>query len=295
VLNVDIEELEKIKTLPEEDYLREMVSEGDSKNYKLSAKKGETVTVKLFDIYTGDADLRVKIGRKANKHTFDCKSTNGRHNGRHKPDSCSVTLKEDATVYVNVYGYVNPYGDEGTDYSIAYYTNGSIIDKVVSHCNSEHEVTDSIICLDAEKNFAYALHHKRDEGEGLNRSIYDLVRINLKKKKSEVIEANLESYEFRSSRKRISLKEFKNTPVYLYKSSRGGRSQTENLYFKYKNKTILSLATADDYAAIYDIHTTNNGKNLVLSYHGIDDTTTETYDISNPSVAKLIDKQVIPG
>jgi len=99
VLKVDIEELEKIRVLTIEKR-KGYVSKGDSRDYKLSAKKGETVTVKLSDL-TGDADLRLKIGRKANRHTFDCKS----NNGGTKEDICSVTLKEDATVYVNVDGY----------------------------------------------------------------------------------------------------------------------------------------------------------------------------------------------
>ena len=95
VLGVDIEELE---TLSKEGVKGE-ASKGSFKNYKLSVKKGENVKVKLFDL-TRDTDLRVKIGRKANRHTFDCKSINGET----KEDSCSVILKNDAGVSIQVDG-----------------------------------------------------------------------------------------------------------------------------------------------------------------------------------------------
>ncbi len=98
-LSVFVEELEDIPVLTHEER-RDSVKRGESKNYKIPAKKAETVKVKLFNL-TENANLRLRIGRKSNRHSFDCKSINGGT----KDDSCSVTLKSDNDVYVNVDGY----------------------------------------------------------------------------------------------------------------------------------------------------------------------------------------------
>jgi len=73
---------------------------GESEKYKFLGKKGETYITTLSNL-SADADLRVKVGKEANLHTFDCKSTNGGT----KTDECSVTLTKDDTVYVHVHGY----------------------------------------------------------------------------------------------------------------------------------------------------------------------------------------------
>ena len=175
------------------------------------------------------------------------------------------------------------------------------IDKVVSHCNSEHEAIDSIICLDAEKDFAYALHHKKDKGDEYEIiKIYDFVRINLKKKTSKAIKTNIELSNLHEERREwLSLKEFKDTPVYLYKKTSSGRRHLIQQWdFKYQDKTILSFEHQEKFGGIYDIHTTNNGKNLVISYRNVfnepEGDITDTYDISTPSVAELIDRQIKP-
>ena len=98
-LSTFVEKLEEIPILSHEE-IQDSVKKGESKNYKIPAKKGETIKVKLYNL-TADADLRLKIGRKANRHTFDCKSTNGRT----KDEICHLTLKEDGDVYVQVDGY----------------------------------------------------------------------------------------------------------------------------------------------------------------------------------------------
>ena len=98
-LSVSVEELEKIPVLSHEE-IQDSVKKGESKNYKIPAKKGDIIKVRLYHL-TSDADLRLKIGRKANRHTFDCKSTNGVT----RDEICHITLKEDDDVYVQVDGY----------------------------------------------------------------------------------------------------------------------------------------------------------------------------------------------
>jgi len=91
-----LEEITEISDTP----IAGQVEKGDAKLYKFAGKKGESYTTTLSAL-SADADLRVRIGKKANLHSFDCKSTNGRT----KTDECSVTLTKDATVYVHVNGY----------------------------------------------------------------------------------------------------------------------------------------------------------------------------------------------
>jgi len=76
------------------------IRKGATKQYNFSGKKGETYTTTLSNL-SGDADIRVSVGRRANFHTFTCKSINGGTN----TDKCSVTLNEDTLVYVQVDGY----------------------------------------------------------------------------------------------------------------------------------------------------------------------------------------------
>ena len=71
-----------------------------SKDFEFKGKKNHTYEVTL-DRLSADADLKVKVGKKATKHTFDCKSTQG---GK-SDESCTVKLTDDATIYMNVFGF----------------------------------------------------------------------------------------------------------------------------------------------------------------------------------------------
>ncbi len=98
-LKATVEGAEEIPTLTS-DPIADAVQHKEGKQYKLDGKKGETITVTLSDL-TADADLRVRVGRKAGLHSFNCKS----NNGGTKTEECVITPKKDATVYVHVYGY----------------------------------------------------------------------------------------------------------------------------------------------------------------------------------------------
>ncbi len=98
-LKATIGEAEEIPTLTG-DAIEDNVEHKEGKQYKIDAEKGETIAVTLFNL-TADADLRVRVGRKAGLSSFDCKSTNGGT----KIDECTITLEKDATIYIHVYGY----------------------------------------------------------------------------------------------------------------------------------------------------------------------------------------------
>ncbi len=68
--------------------------------YKISASNGDSVETILTGL-SADADLYVKIGEKPTTDTFDCSSEKGETSN----ESCSVTLNNDADVYIGVYGY----------------------------------------------------------------------------------------------------------------------------------------------------------------------------------------------
>jgi len=70
------------------------------KYYKIDVLAGETVSVKLHDM-DADGDLFVRAGIGASKNSFDCKSANGGQSD----ESCTLTLTEDATIYIAVYAY----------------------------------------------------------------------------------------------------------------------------------------------------------------------------------------------
>ena len=154
------ESVKTIETISEKP-IEGKVKKGASKQYKIYGKKGQTVQASISNL-TGDADIRLKIGRKAGLRTFDCKSINGGT----KKDECSVTLTENATVYVQVYGY------NSANYSITgSHTANSIDDKLIKKAtdfclNNQGETVNSseteIICAEMHGNQdgAYVLDKK---------------------------------------------------------------------------------------------------------------------------------------
>jgi peptidoglycan/xylan/chitin deacetylase (PgdA/CDA1 family) len=76
------------------------VSKGETKYYKISANKNQSVT-SLLNQLTSDADIYVKVGERATSSNYDCKSTNGDSND----DSCTVTLAHNSDLFIAIYGY----------------------------------------------------------------------------------------------------------------------------------------------------------------------------------------------
>jgi len=87
--------------------------------YKVASKAGETVTVRLSEL-TGDADLKLKVGKVVTKNSFTCKSTNGGT----KVDECTVTVPTDEMEGV-IYIYIDVFGFRTADYKIERFKSGS--------------------------------------------------------------------------------------------------------------------------------------------------------------------------
>ncbi len=158
-LKATVEGAEEIPTLTS-DAIEDAVERKEGKQYKIDAEKGETIAVTLFNL-TADADLRVRVGRKAGLSSFDCKSTNGGT----KTDECTITLEKDATVYVQVYGY------RAANYSIKKDTvnnseNQALINKAKKQCIEKSKSISEILCtldnkayiIDNTKLFTTTLH-----------------------------------------------------------------------------------------------------------------------------------------
>ena len=75
--------------------------EKDTVNYYKIAVEADSKLKSLLDHLSADADIRVKIGEKPTVHNFDCKSLKGQI----VADECSVTVTQNADVYIGVYGY----------------------------------------------------------------------------------------------------------------------------------------------------------------------------------------------
>ena len=99
-ITASILDKDTVETLEKNVEVKGNLKKGESQDYRIKAKKGETLLFSLESI-EGDADIRVKVGRKANIHVFNCKSTKGKG----QQDRCTITLKKDATVYAHINGY----------------------------------------------------------------------------------------------------------------------------------------------------------------------------------------------
>ena len=79
---------------------RGVADKGQYQHYIIHASAGDTVKVDLFN-QDADGDLYVKVGETASNGSYDCHSTGG---GK-SDESCSVTLDQDADVYIAVFAY----------------------------------------------------------------------------------------------------------------------------------------------------------------------------------------------
>jgi len=130
------------------------LKQGESAQYKFLGKKGKTYTTTLSNL-SADADLRVKIGKKANLHSFDCKSTNGGT----KTDECSVTLTKDATVFVHVNGYRTADYSIKTVLKINNNDNDKLIKKAKELCKNKSNIVENHYICSTEKDIVYIMNY----------------------------------------------------------------------------------------------------------------------------------------
>jgi len=204
------------------------VKKGESKQYKFLGKKGETYTSTLSNL-SADADLRVSIGRRAGLRTFTCKSINGGTN----TDECSVTLKEDAPVYVQVYGYKAANYKIQTVLKVAN-ENEELIKKAKEFCqNKSNFVKPSYICS-IEQNIVYIMKYFQLGYEDQ----YKVYRIN--------INPNSESVELTLNKQLLSSSDARFIPL--------------------KDTTLVGITTSEDHGDLVNYQNFyHKGKELQMS------------------------------
>jgi len=174
-----------------------------------------------------------------------------------------------------------------------------IVDTVRQYCKGKERNNDAIICPSFHDNLAYAIHYKNytEHGSMFHHLLYDLDTIHLDDNLVRVNKGDQE-IERNYPNEYVTLKRLKATPIYIYKIESFGADENRKWSFQYQSKELLHFSSNDTNRALYNIHTTNKGKNLVLTYESYYGepygTITETYDISDPTVAKLIDRQIKP-
>jgi hypothetical protein len=267
-LEVKEEAAEKIDILSEKSMQGE-VKKGESKQYRISGKAGQTIEAKIFNL-TADADLRMKFGKKAGLHTFDCKSTNGST----KADSCSITLEKSGTVYVQVYGY------RAANFSItgAVVNNESqlLITKAKEQCLNQDKSTDKILCA-KENNKVYLMEYNEEYAD-------DVIHIVSTQNEWSVLGEQVISYLGYAGR--ASLHKLKDTELFYVVSKTSRSTFFDFYYFNDTDKKLVkafSESLTTDTFEIDSLKTIENGEKLVMEYHhkGSGDKFTRVHDISN--------------
>jgi len=288
-LKATIDGAEEIPTLTNEK-LQGTVTKGEGKQYKLSGKKGKAITVTLSDL-TADADLRVKAGRKAGLRTFDCKSIKGGTN----TDECTITPKEDGTVYVHVYGYREAsYSLKATEKNNPFPKLEEILDKAnQSYQNNKNCESDTMVCADKVANplndklvFVLDKEYEFDGSPLTKTTLYAVTR-------TSHIKQLYHSNSF--SPNPSTLIKLKNTDLIAMKIP--DQHHAYNYDIEVYNVSGSKEATLDihrDYGhiALNEIKTIENGSKLIISYWEEKDNVAtiyqDTYDIRDTSNVEAI-------
>jgi len=284
-----VEEIEELKSEPR--YSSGNLKKDEHNDYKFFGKKGETYITTIYDI-SGDADLRVKVGKKATKNTFDCKSTNGGT----KRDQCNVTLKKDSWVYINVYGYKSTYYSVNTKLTKKNNLK-KLVNQAVNQCLSIKKNDFETFCLNDE-HLAYIIDN--NTYYDLNAKVYrvDTVSKTIKLIKSIPVENPPYNY--------ASFIKLKNTNL-MGIEKKHGFAMTSNITTFYDTKSFKEIGGFTFYLEkksygpiLLEMKTTNNGTRLELLYSHEDIDTAITkkyktiYSISdNPDKLTFISTNVI--
>jgi len=234
------------------------VKKAEGKQYKFLGKKGETYTTTLSNL-SADADLRVSIGRRAGLRTFTCKSINGGTNS----DECAVTLKKDAPVYVQVYGY------RATNYSIKTVLkvaneNEKLIKEARELCQHKSNIVKASYICSTEQDIVYRMKYFQLGYEDQ----YKVYRININPT-NESVELTLNKrLRNRSDARFIVLKDTDLVGITTYEDH-GDLFNYQNFYHKGKElqMSLLYQGYSEPYSNTKGTaKTINNGKELRVTY-----------------------------
>jgi len=267
-LKATIKESKNIPILTDK-AVHDFVKHKESRHYKLSMKKGDITIVTLSDL-SADADLRIKFGRKAGLHTFDCKSTNGGT----KTDECSITAKKDGTLYVQVYGY------KAAKYKIKATSPDNNPANLVKDICTKQIKNKHIICTE---KFNRAYYLTEDDFYGYYQlQVFDTQEQQWKEISKKWFEYNYEP----------TIKKLENTPLILVVTYYPHSSNSHIYYSHPETGTLTELLSFsdDDSFDVDSIETIDNGKKLSVKMHhnGSGERFDAIYDISNLPKTPLI-------
>ena len=282
------ESITEISDNPLSDHLKR----GESAQYKFLGKKGKTYTTTLSNL-SADADLRVKIGKKANLHSFDCKSTNGGT----KTDECSVTLTKDATVFVHVNGY------RTADYSIKVSQKPIINKKKIikiakEHCLNKNNSTNEILCSN-EKDTVYILKNDINyESAIAYHALYKVIITSGNESVTLLRERSKPTWQ-QPHTNEYFIKKLEDTLMYGTYTISDEADERGNFNFHYKEKTLLSFGYIERDGYLRKKYTSEDGNRLHIEYNDriysdYGRKCSEVYNISNPAEPKLINKECTP-
>jgi len=267
------------------------VKKGEGKQYKFLGKKGETYTTTLSNL-SADADLRVSIGRRAGLRTFTCKSINGGTN----TDECAVTLKEDAPVYVQVYGY------KKANYKISMKEknnqNQLLITKAKQHCLNKDNSNDLVLCSN-EKETVYILKNDINYQSGVtHHALYRVIITSGNEAVTLLRERSKPTWQHPHTNEYF-IKKLEDTLMYGTYTRSDEADERGSFNFQYKEKTLLSFRYLERDGYLRKKYTSEEGNRLHIEYNDriysdYGRKCSELYNISNPAEPKLINKECSP-
>lgn len=172
-------------------------------------------------------------------------------------------------------------------------TNERILKVANDHCLGEEENTAHILCSN-EDGIVYLYDLTRREWDA---DYYNFYRVDNNKNHLETLEENIKMNTL-NPRDYVSLKKLKDTPIYYTEFHSIGGDDNAIYQFYYKDQGLMEFRSNDRDGALFNVHTIENGKKLLLSYasaytkpYGIH---TVTYDISNPNHVIEINREIKP-
>jgi len=167
-------------------------------------------------------------------------------------------------------------------------------------CDNQDPIHSNVLCSNDSKK-AYVLFTKRIDGDYIYSAHY---AVTLENDHIELIEEKtIEAWEqYRYENLGYFFKKFKTSPIYITKTHHVGEADDYGSYkFFLNNKKILTIPWRERERSIYDnsIKILDNGKKLYLERYIFDEVPNlrkekwkETYDISKPNKATLINREV---
>jgi len=226
---------------------------------------------------TADADLRIKLGKRVNLNTFDCKSTNGGT----KVDECTITSKTDDTLYIQVYGYRSANYSLKVSYGLTQEEKDRLINKAKEYCQNDHQEENrwtEIVCGEFNNNpIAYLVTNKSLNYSQSDSSLY---AINLTENRESINTIYKNNHS-------IDIKQLSNSGLVALLSSPRRYVKTVSVYNFY-GKRVLSKEFKEPNPILNSVTSKDSKLFIDYTYNFNSIEYIDTYDIHDTSKITLI-------